>query len=121
MATVRDLPTREWIDDLPAWIEQTDQRDPFTVKTLEADGPVRLVREMASTRLPLTSRWVYALEEADGGCHLTIHVETCFRRITWMVPIWRFVMHLGGGVQKGLDTQIDMVAKTLGVEVRRAS
>ncbi len=38
-----------------------------------------------------------------------------------MVPIFRFMMVGGGGVKKGLDIQIDMLAKTLGVEVRRGS
>ncbi len=119
MKSVEALPKTEWVDDLPAWVEDMGHGERITVKTVEADRPVRLVREMASASMPMTSRWVYTLEEAEGGCHLTLHGETNIRRGSWMVPIFRFMMVVGGGVKKGLDIQIDMVAKTLGVEVRR--
>ncbi len=115
------LPRTEWVDDLPAWVEDMGHGERITVKTVEADRPVRLVREMASAAMPMTSRWVYTLEEADGGCNLTVHGETHVRRGSWMVPIFRFMMVVAGGVKKGLDIQIDMVAKTLGVEVGRPS
>ncbi len=121
MKSAEVLPKTEWVDDLPAWVEDMGHGERITVKTVEADRPVRLVREMASASMPMTSRWVYALEETDGGCKLTVAGETYIRRGTWMVPIFRFMMVVGGGVKKGLDIQIDMVAKTLGVEVRRAT
>ncbi len=128
MKSAEALPKTEWVDDLPAWVEDMGHGERITVKTVEADRPVRLVREMASASMPMTSRWVYTLEEADGGsdlnlrgCHLTLQGETYIRRGTWMVPIFRFMMVVGGGVKKGLDIQIDMVAKTLGVEVQRTS
>jgi hypothetical protein len=35
------------------------------------------------------------------------------------VPLFRVMMVLGGGVKKGLDIQMDMVADTLGVEAQR--
>ncbi len=119
MKSVEALPKTEWVDDLPGWVEDMGHGERITVKTVEADRPVRLVREMASAAMPMTSRWVYTLEEADGGCNLTMHGETHIRSGSWMVPIFRFMMVVGGGVKKGLDIQIDMVAKTLGVEVRR--
>ncbi len=121
MKSAEALPETEWVDGLPAWVEDMGHGERITVKTVEADRPVRLVREMASASMPMTSRWVYTLEEADGGCHLTLHGETMIRRGTWMVPIFRFMMVVGGGVKKGLDIQIDMVAKTLGVDVRQAA
>ena len=128
MKSAEVLPKTEWVDDLPAWVEDMGHGERITVKTVEADRPVRLVREMASASMPMTSRWVYTLEEADGGsdlnlrgCHLTLHGETYIRRGSWMVPIFRFMMVVGGGVKKGLDIQIDMVAKTLGVDARRAA
>ncbi len=119
MKTVEALPRTEWVDDLPTWVEDMGHGERITVKTVEADRPVRLVREMASAAMPMTSRWVYTLEEADGGCTLKMQGETNIRRGSWRVPIFRFMMFVGGGVKKGLDIQIDMVAKTLGVEVRR--
>ena len=119
MKSVEALPKTEWVDDLPAWVEDMGHGERITVKTVETDRPVRLVREMSSAAMPMTSRWVYTLEEADGGCTLKMHGETNIRRGSWRVPIFRFMMFVGGGVKKGLDIQIDMVAKTLGVEVRR--
>ncbi len=121
MKSVEALPRTDWVDDLPAWVEDMGRGERITVKTVEADRPVRLVREMASAAMPMTSRWVYTLKAPDGGCDLTISGETYIRRGSWRVPIFRFMMFVGGGVKKGLDIQIDMVAKTLGVEVRRAS
>ena len=44
---------------------------------------------------------------------------THIRSGTWHVPIFRVMMVLGGGVKKGLDDQMDMVAATLGVEAQR--
>ncbi len=114
------LPKTEWTNDLPAWTEDMGHGERITVKTVEADRPNRLVREMASAAMPMTSKWVYTLELAEGGCNLTMQGETFIRSGTWMVPIFRFMMTVGGGVKKGLDIQIDMVAKTLGVEAKRA-
>ena len=121
MKSVQALPRTEWVDDLPAWVEDMGHGERITVKTVEADRPVRLVRELASAAMPMTSRWVYTLEEADGGCNLTMHGETYVRRGSRMVPIFRFMMVVGGGVKNSLDIQIDWVAKTLGVEVRRGA
>lgn len=120
MKSVEALPKTEWTDDLPAWVEDMGHGERITVKTVEADRAVRLVREMASAAMPMTSRWVYTLEPAEGGCNLTIQGETFIRSGTWMVPIFRFMMTVGGGVKKGLDIQIDMLAKTLGVEAMRS-
>ena len=63
--------------------------------------------------------WSYTLEPAEAGCTLTIDGETYIRSGTWHVPIFRVMMVLGGGVKKGLDIQIDMIADTLGVEAQR--
>ena len=58
---------------------------------------------------------------AGEGCTLTIDGETTIRTGTWHTPIFRVMMVLGGGVTKGLDMQVDMVADTLGVEAQWAS
>lgn len=67
----------------------------------------------------MTSRWEYTLEAAERGCKLTIDGETNIRSGSWMVPVFRVMMFLGGGVKKGLDIQMDMVAATLEVEAQR--
>ena len=91
----------------------------ITVTTTDADRPRRLVREMRSAAIPMTSRWEYSFEPDGKGCRLTLDGETIIRRGTWHVPLFRVMMAVGGGVKKGLDIQMDMVARTLGVDARR--
>ena len=99
---------------LPVWIEDMGRGELVTVTTVEADSPRHMVREMTSKTVPMTSRWEYTLEPSDDGCRLTIDGETYIRRGTWHVPLFRVMMVLGGGVKKGLDIQMGMVADTLG-------
>lgn len=119
MKTAEALPESEWVSGLPAWMEDMGHGERITVTTVGADPPLQMVREMVSASMPMTSRWDYSLTEVDGGCELTMHGETNIRRGSLMVPIFRVMMVLGGGVKKGLDIQINMVAKTLGVDPRR--
>lgn len=104
---------------LPVWTADMGRGELVTVKTLEAERPRHIVREMTSKTVPMTSRWEYTLEPAGEGCRLTIDGETSIRSGTWHVPLFRVMMVLGGGVKKGLDIQMDMVADTLGVEAQR--
>ncbi len=106
-------------NSLPVWIEDMGRGEPITVKTVEAEPPRHMVREMTSKSMPMTSRWEYTLEPTGEGCKLTIDGETYIRRGTWHVPIFRVMMALMGGVKKGFDIQMDMVAGTLGVEAQR--
>ena len=106
-------------NSLPVWIEDMGHGELVTVKTVEAERPRHMVREMTSKAVPMTSRWEYSVEAAAEGCTLPIDGETYIRSGTWLVPIFRVMMVLGGGVKKGLDIQIDMVDDTLGVEAQR--
>ncbi len=106
-------------EGLPVWIEDMGHGELVTVRTLEAERPRRIVREMTSKSLPMTSRWEYTLKPAGDGCRLTIDGETIIKSGNWKVPMFRVMMVLGGGVKKGLDIQMDMVAETLGVEAQR--
>jgi hypothetical protein len=108
------------LDGLPTWVEDMGRGEQVTVRTREADAPRRMVREMESGTVPMSSRWTYELEEHGDGCAVTLHGETYIRRGTWHVPIFRILMVLGGGVRSGLDIQLGMVAETLGVEPRRS-
>ena len=107
-------------NELPAWIEDMGHGERIRVETVAAERPRHMLRQMASTSVPMTSRWEYTLDSKGEGCELTIDGETTIRRGTWHVPIFRVMMVLGGGVKKGLDIQMDMVAQTLGVEARRS-
>ena len=118
MRSVQALPPE---NNLPVWIEAMGNGELITVKTVRSDRPRHMVREMISKSLPMTSRWEYTLEPAGDGCKLTIDGETYIRRGTWLVPIFRVMMVLGGGVARGLDIQMDMLADTLGVEAVRNS
>ena len=106
-------------NDLPVWIEYMGHGELITIKTLEADRARRLVREMTSQSMPMTSRWEYTFESAGAGCRLTIDGTTHIRSGTWHVPFFRVMMVLSGGVKKGLDIQLDMVAESLGIEAQR--
>ena len=93
----------------------------ITVKTVEAERPVRMVREMQSAAMPMTSRWTYTFEETGNGCKLTMHGETHIPSGGLLAPIFRVMMVIGGGVRKGLVIQINMVAHTLGVNANYES
>lgn len=105
---------------LPIWVEDMGHGERIQVRTIAAEAPNRLVREMASEAVPMTSRWQYELEPIAAGTRLTMDGETTIRRGTWHVPIFRVMMKVNGGVKKGLDIQQDMLAQSLGVQAQRS-
>lgn len=114
--SVKPLPPE---DNLPVWVEDMGHGELITVKTVASEEPRVLAREMASQSVPMTSRWDYTLEPFDGGTRLTMDGETFIRKGTWHVPIFRIMMKANGGVKKGLDIQMDMLAQSLGVPAQR--
>ena len=116
MKSIQEQPAE---NNLPVWIENMGNKELITVKPVEAERPRHMVRRMTSKAVPMTSRWEYTLEPVGEGCRLTIDGETYIRGGTWHVPIFRVMMVLSGGVKKGLDIQMDMVADTLGIEAKR--
>lgn len=106
-------------NQLPVWKEDMGRGEVITVRTVAAERPRSMVREMESSSLPMTSRWEYTLEPEGDGCLVSIDAVTDIRRGTWHVPFFRVMMVLGGGVEAGLDLQLEMVAETLGVEAQR--
>ena len=106
-------------NNLPVWIEDMGHGELITVKTIEARRPESMVRQMTSKSMPMTSVWKYVLEPAGEGCKLTIDGESTIRGGTWHVPFFRVMMLLGGGVKKGLDIHMDMIANSLGVAAQR--
>ncbi len=113
MKSVATLPSDE---GRPAWKEDMGRGEVITVRTTAHEPPHQLSREMSSTSVNMTSRWEYALEPADQGCHVTLSGVTDIERGTWHTPIFRVMMVVGGGVKKGLDIQLGMVASTLETE-----
>ena len=110
MKSVEILPADE---GRPAWKEDMGHGEVITVTTTTYDPPHRMIREMSSDSVNMTSRWEYALESAGQGCRVTLSGVTEIERGTWHTPIFRLMMVVGGGVKKGLDIQLDMVASTL--------
>ncbi len=91
----------------------------ITVTTTAYEPPNRMIREMCSATVNMTSRWEYSLEPAGQGCRVTLSGVTDIETGTWHRLIFRLMMIVGGGVKMGLDIQLDMVASTLGTEARR--
>lgn len=106
-------------DGRPAWKEDMGHGEVITVTTSTFEPPHRMRRAMAAGAIRMSSRWDYTLEAAGQGCRVTLSGVTDIERGTWHTPIFRVMMVVGGGVKKGLDTQLDMVASTLAVEARR--
>ena len=106
-------------DGPPAWKEDMGHGEVITVTTSTFEPPHRMRRAMTAGAVQMSSRWDYTLEAAGQGCRVTLSGVTDIERGTWHTPIFRVMMVVGGGVKKGLDTQIDMVASTLAVEARR--
>ena len=100
---------------MPVWIEDMGRGEKITVKTLESDPPRRMVRDMTAAAAPMTSCWEYDLRPADGGCEVSLAAETFIRSGKLISYMFRFMMCIGGGVRKGLQIQMDMVADTLGI------
>ncbi len=113
MKSVETLPADE---GRPAWKEDMGRGEVITVTTTAYEPPNRLIREMCSATVNMTSRWEYALEPAGEGCRVTLSGVTDIETGTWHTPIFRVMMVVGGGVKKGLDIQLGMVASTLETE-----
>ena len=103
----------------PAWKEDMGRGELITVTSTAYEPPDHMIREMSSATVNMTSRWEYGLEPAGPGCRVTLSGVTDIESGTWHTPIFRLMMVVGGGVKKGLDIQLDMVASTLGTEARR--
>ncbi len=91
----------------------------ITVRTKTFEPPHHMTRGMSSAAVNMTSRWEYGLEPAGQGCRVTLSGVTDIETGTWHTQMFRVMMVLGGGVKKGLDIQLDMVASTLGTEAPR--
>ena len=110
MKSVETLPSDE---GRPAWKEDMGRGEVITVRTTTFEPPHQMIREMSSASVNMTSRWEYELEPAGQGCRVTLSGVTDIETGTWHTPIFRVMMVVGGGVKKGLDIQLDMVASTL--------
>ncbi|MEZ6004495.1 MAG: hypothetical protein R3F33_09960 [Planctomycetota bacterium] len=95
------------------WVEDMGHGEAITVRTVSAERPKSMVRELRAKALPMHSRWTYRLTENGGRTTLEIEGVTHIEDGTWHVPIFRVMMRAGGGVAKGLETHLDMLGETL--------
>jgi hypothetical protein len=116
MKSIEPLPANQ---GRPSWLEDMGRGEVITVVSAVHEPPHRMTREMTSATVNMTSRWDYEVEPTGDGCRVTLSGVTDIETGTWHTPLFRLMMVAGGGVKKGLDTQLDMVATTLGTQARR--
>jgi len=116
MKSIETLPP---VEGRPAWGEDMGRGEIITVTTTAYEPPNHMVRKMSSSSANMTSRWEYALTPAGEGSRVTLSGVTDIKKGTWLTPIFRVMMLVGGGVKKGLDVQLDAVGSTLGTEAHR--
>lgn len=85
---------------LPAWRENLGSSK-VRVKTVESGEPNRLVREMQDEVVPMRVRCEYEIRPAGAGSEVTASCNGVISRGTWHVPIFKFMIHVFGGVRSG--------------------
>ena len=93
---------------LPVWLESLGATT-VRVRTVESEAPVRIVREMSDSVVPMTARAVIELEEREGGCRVRMSNDIMIRRGTWHVPVFRLMMTVFCGVQGGIKAYLAQV------------
>ena len=87
----------------PSWTEDLGSTR-VKVRTAVSEPPGRLVREMEDLVVPMSARWEYALEPVgDGATLLTIRNETTIALGTWHAPLFRVILKLAKGAEKGVQ------------------
>jgi hypothetical protein len=107
---IEDLPPQH---GLPAWVEDMGSTQ-IAVTTTVSEPPLHLVRELADRVVPMTVRAEVHLERVENGCKVMATQETCIRRGTWHVPIFRLMLTLTKGARSSLMTYWRKIAKDLG-------
>ena len=98
---------------LACWTEDLGQSI-VTVRTVEAEPPSRVVREMNDSVVPMTARAEIRLEPAGAGCTVTGEHRITVRHGTWHVPIFRIMLTITGGAKRGVRDYLRRVSRALG-------
>jgi hypothetical protein len=85
-----------------------------TVRTVESRPPARLVRRMEDSVVPMTADWTIAIEPRGEGSRLWIENRTEIRRGTWHVPIFRLIMTVSRGAERGVEAYLQQLGGELG-------
>lgn len=100
-----------------AWVEDLGSTS-VRWETVEADRPRRLVRVGRDSVVPMTARWELVIEPLDGGSRLWIDARIDLRRGTWHVPIFRVLITLTRGAERGVEQYLAGLAGDAALDVR---
>jgi hypothetical protein len=98
---------------LAVWKEDLGETT-ITVRTVEALGASRLVRELSDSVVPMTARVELALEPDGDGTRVVGTNRITVRDGTWHVPLFRFVLTVTGGANASLREYLGGIGSALG-------
>ncbi len=96
----------------PMWVEDIGSSN-TRIKTERSEEPSTLIRTLEDLVVPMTARWKYSLQATEVGTQLTIESATKVNLGTWHAPIFRVLIKLTNGVQRGVDHYVARLGKTL--------
>ena len=96
-------------DGRPAWTEHIGHSK-VTVRTVEADAPRKLVRELSDSVVPMTARWTFSILPDGEGSIVSIENHTVVAHGTWHVPFFRVMTRVFGAVRKGMEQYVRSLA-----------
>jgi uncharacterized protein YndB with AHSA1/START domain len=94
--------------DLPAWTEDLGQ-SVVTVRTLEAEAPRRIVREMSDSVVPMKARWELDLVPDGAGTRVVLRHRGRIDDGSWHVPYFRFLVKALGMADRGARQYLEAV------------
>lgn len=101
-----DLPPQ---DGKPAWKEHIGMSEVHAVVS-EQTAPERIVFDLRDSVVPMTSRWTFTLEPADGGTKVTVEQAGRIDKGSFHSPVFRFIMRLTGGARTGPRDYLKRIA-----------
>ena len=81
---------------------RTSARRTHAWKTTSADEPRSLVRTVEDLVVPMRATWTYTLTPEDEGTRLKVESATRIDLGTWHSPIFRVLITLTRGIEKGV-------------------
>lgn len=101
---------------LPVWVEDIGASR-LTVRTVSAKPHTRYRRTITDSSMPMTADIEVTVEAVEGGSRVAVVNQTTLRRGTWHIPVFRVIIKLTNGVEKGVREYATQVAGKLGGHV----
>ncbi|MCP5099736.1 MAG: hypothetical protein GY943_29635 [Chloroflexi bacterium] len=92
--TVESMPDE---NGLPVWLVDMGSSQ-LTVQTIEATSPIRVVRAMTDSVVPMTATFTHELSSTNGSTILHVREDSYIDDGTWHVPIFRIMVRLTRGM-----------------------